>query len=103
MLVTKDIDINKSPSNDQMDILSKLETSEIVYDDDCPELSADQLKEFHRISADRRAERRKQSVTLRLSPRALNKAKSLGKGYTSVLSRILESALEDNELIEKYL
>lgn len=103
MLVTKDINVKDLPSKEQMDMLSKLETSENVYDDECPELSADQLAEFHRISADRRAERRKQSVTLRLSPKALNKAKSLGKGYTSVLSRILESALEDNELIEKYL
>lgn len=48
-----------------------------------------------RVSENNRAERRKQTVTLRLSPQALRTAKSLGKGYTSVLSRILENALAD--------
>ncbi|MBR6923828.1 MAG: BrnA antitoxin family protein, partial [Oscillospiraceae bacterium] len=56
-----------------------------------------------RVSEQRREERRKQTVTLRLSPQALKTAKSLGKGYTSVLSRILESALTDAELIKHYL
>ena len=65
--------------------------------------TAEQLAKFRRISDENRAGRRKQSVTLRLSPRAIKKARSLGKGYTSVLSRILESALEDNELIQRYL
>ena len=56
-----------------------------------------------RVSEIRRDERRKQTVTLRLSPKALRTAKSLGKGYTSVLSRILENALTDTELIKHYL
>ena len=38
-------------------------------------------------------------MTLRLSAKSLRKAKSLGKGYTAVLSRILEDALNDNEVI----
>lgn len=33
----------------------------------------------------------------------VKKAKSLGKGYTSVLSRILEEALDDNDLIHRCL
>ena len=47
--------------------------------------------------------RNKQTISLRLSPKALETAKSLGKGYTSVLSRILENALKDKKTIEKYL
>ena len=45
----------------------------------------------------------KQTVAIRLSPQALTKAKSLGKGYTTILSRILETALADNEIIKQYL
>ncbi|MEE3472954.1 MAG: BrnA antitoxin family protein, partial [Butyrivibrio hungatei] len=48
-------------------------------------------------------ERRKKTVTIRLSSKSLSKAKSLGKGYTSVLSRILEEALDDDDLIRKCL
>lgn len=45
----------------------------------------------------------KQTVAIRMSPQALEKARSLGKGYTSVLSRILEAALADNETLKHYL
>lgn len=75
----------------------------LKYDKDCPELSDEELQNFKRLSKEKQLERRKQTVTLRLSPQALNKAKSLRKGYTSVLSRILESVLTDNEQIKHYL
>ena len=75
----------------------------IVFDEDCPELTDEELARFKRIAKINKEERRKQSVTLRLSPRALKKAKSLGKGYTSVLRRILETALDDNDLLKKSL
>ena len=55
------------------------------------------------ISDARKVDRQKQTVTLRLSAQALTKAKSLGKGYTSILSRILESALDDPEIIKHNL
>ena len=67
------------------------------------ELSKKEIEEFRQIADARSAERRKQTVCIRLSPQALQKAKSLGKGYTSILARILESALEDNEMIRKNL
>ena len=74
-----------------------------VYDEDNPELTEAELSRFYNISEIRNGEQKKQTVTLRLSPRALCKARSLGKGYTSVLSRILEDALKDNELIRRCL
>jgi len=80
-----------------------MEKKPISYDEDCPELSDEELAQFRRISDIRNEERRKQTVSLRLSPQAMKKAKSLGKGYTSVLSRILEAALNDNEVIKKFL
>lgn len=84
-------------------MLEKLKTRPITFDDDCPELTTEQLKQFARVSEKNSEERRKQTVTLRLSPQAVRTAKSLGKGYTSVLSRILENALTDAELIKHYL
>ena len=97
------INVHKKPSKQQTEMLNKLEGRPIVHDDDCPELTEEELSQFRRISDARNEERRKQTVCLRLSPQAIKKAKSLGKGYTSVLSRILESALNDNETIKRYL
>ncbi len=84
-------------------MLEDVEAKPVAYDEECPPLTEDQLERFHRVAENNRANRRKQTVTLRLSPQALNRAKSLGKGYTSVLSRILEDVLRDSSMVEKYL
>ncbi len=103
MIVRKEIDPTQSLTPSQVEMLHDLESRPISPDEDCPELTMEQLTQFRRISAANREERCKQTVTLRLSPQALRRAKTLGKGYTSVLSRILESALENPDIIRHYL
>lgn len=51
--------------------------------------------------AEKQAERQKQVVALRLSPETIRKAKALGKGYTSVLARMIDYCLNDPEIIKK--
>ena len=72
-------------------------------DEDNPAQTAEQLREFRRIAEENRAGKRKQSVTLRLAPSTVRKARALGKGYTSILARIIENALNDPETIRKNL
>lgn len=103
MIVRKEIDLNQPLTSAQTEMLNKLSATPITADEDCPELTMEQLAQFRRISAANREERCKQTVTLRLSPQALKRAKSLGKGYTSVLSRILESALENPDIVRHHL
>lgn len=103
MIVRKEIDLNQPLTPTQEEMLNKLASGPITPDEDCPELTMEQLAQFRRISAANREERCKQTVTLRLSPQALRRAKALGKGYTSVLSRILESALENPDIVKQHL
>ena len=97
------VDFDKPLTKKQLKMLEEMDETPISYDEDSPEFTEEELKQFKRVSEIKRDERNKQTVSLRLSPQAIKKAKSLGKGYTSVLSRILEAALNDNELIKKYL
>ena len=90
-------DLNERLTPEEISEIDALEDREIVFDGDAPELSIDQIKEFHRM------DRNKQTVSIRLSPQTMRKAKALGKGYTSVLSRILDLALNDEEIIRKCL
>ncbi len=80
---------------------------QISFDEDSPEFTEEQLKQFRRILAyaeGYRKENRKQNVTLRLSPQTIKKAKSLGKGYTSILAAIIENALNNpDEVLLKSL
>ena len=97
------IDFNEKLTEEQVKMLEDLKKRPVIPDEECPAMTEEQLKQFRRISEVKREERRKQSVTIRLSPQALKTAKSLGKGYTSILGRILESALSDSETIKHYL
>ena len=103
MIVRKEIDLTQPLTPSQVEMLHNLESKPISPDEACPELTMDQLAQFQRISAANREERCKQTVTLRLSPQTLRRAKSLGKGYTTVLSRILESAHENPDIVRHYL
>ena len=95
--------MSKPLTEEQLKMLEALKDIEPEPDDDCPAYSYEELKEMKKLADERRAERNKQTVTLRLTPDALRKARSLGKGYTSVLSRIIENALNDPEILKKYL
>ena len=103
MVIRTTLEERGSITQEEIEMLERASTMPITFDEDSPELSKTELKEFRRISDENRMERNKQTVTLRLSPQALRKAKSLGKGYTSVLSRILEVALRNNDVIQHYL
>ena len=99
MTIRKEIDMKKPLTDEQKQMLEALKTRPITPDEDCPELTDEQLNKLAELAQQRREERNKQTVTLRLSPQALRTARSLGKGYTSVLSRIIEGPLADEESV----
>ncbi len=104
MIIRKEIDFNKPLTEKQKEMLEALKTRPVTPDEDCPELTDEQIAKFAAATRERRQQlENKQTITIRLSPQALVKAKSLGKGYTTVLSRIVEAALADNETIKRYL
>ncbi len=80
--------------------LEQAASKPVVYDEDSPEMTQEMLMQFKRMN---KAERVKQTVSLRLSPSTLSKAKALGKGYTSVLSRLLDLAINDEDMLKKCL
>ena len=101
--IRKTIDLSKGITKEQKEMLKKAEQAGYSYDEDNPPLTSEELAQFKRVYEDRKTEKkalRKQNVTLRLSPRTISKAKSFGKGYTSVLSQIVEKALDNPELTD---
>lgn len=103
MTIRREIDLNEPLTAEQRKMLEALKERPVTPDADCPELTAEQLSRLADEAEKRREERNKQTVTLRISPQALRTAKGLGKGYTSVLSRIIETVLSDEEAIRRFL
>ena len=57
MLVTKVINVNAPLTPEQearLEALSKMSDDDIVYDEDCPKLTEEQLKQFKRVNPRRK-------------------------------------------------
>ena len=72
-------DLPEELTEEEKKMLERAEKASITFDEDCPELTEEQLKQFRRVSERRKSENRKETVTLRLSAKSLRKAKSLEK------------------------
>lgn len=53
-LVTKRIDVKRGPTKEQLEMLEKAASMPIVFDEDSPELSEEELAEFRRAAEIRR-------------------------------------------------
>ena len=103
-MVTKTMVLSpdQKPSKEQLLEVQKAAQKPIVFDEDSPAFTEEQLAQFKRLmkyAEYYKKENRKQNVTLRLRPETIKKAKSLGKGYTSILAAIIENALNNPEEI----
>lgn len=98
-MVTMNInELNADLTADELLELETAERLEPVFDNDSPAMTAEQLKQFKRVS---RQSRIKPTISLRISPATLQKAKRYGKGYTGFLSRLLDEAINNDELVRK--
>lgn len=75
----------------------------ITFDEDCPELTDDQIAEFKMLMRQQKSRRLRRVVSLRLSNESFEKAKKFGDGYTTVLSKILETALNNPKILAECL
>jgi uncharacterized protein (DUF4415 family) len=67
--------------------------------DEISEMTPEKLREFKRLHD--AVDRNKHTVSLRVSSTTLDIAKAYGKGYTAFLSRLLDEAIKNEELVKK--
>ena len=70
-----------------------------VYDLDCPPSSPEALKEFAQLAAERNRRKKKQSVTIRVTPDVLESYKIMGSGYTGIMSDVLQYAIKNPSIL----
>lgn len=102
-IVTSVLYGDEKPTKEQIEEIRRVAKMPIVYDEDCPPLTKEQIKKFARIAKEQRKLRKKQVVAIRLSPETAEKVKVLGRGYSSILSRIIDEAFKNPELLHKCL
>lgn len=94
---------NNPLSKEEKKQIKKASKNPVVFDDDCKELTDEQLSQFRKVHYENQVLRRKEVISIRVLPSTIKKAKALGPGYTNILSRLLDIALDDPELIKKCL
>ena len=93
----------QEPTEDQICEIEAASLRPVVLDDDCPELTAEQYAEMAAIARARRVKEVKPVIAIRIAPDTLERAKATGKGYTGFLSRLLDNAIKDPQMVAKSL
>ncbi len=91
-------ELNTELTAEELQELETAESKQSRFDEDSPAMTMEQLMQFKRMN---RQNRTKPTISLRISPETLQKAKQYGKGYTGLLSRLLDAAINDEELVRK--
>lgn len=91
-------DLNTELTEEELRELDEADKKDPVFDDDSPLMMKEQLMQFKRINHESRI---KPTISLRISPATLKKAKQYGKGYTGLLSRLLDAAIDNEEMVRK--
>ena len=93
----------QQPTEAQIREIESAASKPVGPDEDAPELTLEQYAEMAAIARNRRSQKVKPVIALRISPETLDKAKATGKGYTGFLSRLLDNAINDPQLVSKSL
>lgn len=91
------------PSRKQIKEIEAANQRPLVYDEDCPEYTYEELMEMAEMAKKKREESKKEPITLRVSASTIKKAKATGKGYTGFLSRLIDNAINDKDLVARSL
>ena len=102
-IVRTTITIGQQPTEAQIHEIELASIKPVTPDEDAPELTMEQYAEMAAIAKARKAKNIKPVVALRITPQTLEKAKATGKGYTGFLSRLLDNAINDPQLVAKSL
>ena len=97
------IHAGQQPTQEQIREIELAASMPVVPDEDTPELTMEQYAEMAALAKARRSQRVKPVIALRVSPETLEKAKATGKGYTGFLSRLLDNAINDPQMVRKSL
>ena len=91
----------QQPTDEQIREIEMAASMPIMPDEDAPELTLEQYREMAAIARKRRNRKIEPVIALRISPETLEKAKATGKGYTGFLSRLLDNAINDPQMVSK--
>jgi uncharacterized protein (DUF4415 family) len=95
------VKVGQKPTKEQLKQIREIAKKPIHYTEDCPESTPEALAEFAAMARSRRQRKTKPLVALRVESEALQKYKSLGNGYTGIMSDVLNYVANNPEILSR--
>jgi len=94
-IIKSTVRVGQKPPKEVIRRVNEIAKKPINYTKDCPPSSPEALKEFAHLAAERNRRKKKQSVTIRISPDVLASYKTMGSGYTGIMADVLKYAIDN--------
>ena len=98
-IIKSTVVVGQKPPKEVIKAARKAARYPINYTADCPPSSPEALKEFAQLAAERNRRKKKQSITIRVTPDVLESYKTMGSGYTAIMSDVLQYAVNNPSVL----
>ncbi len=98
MTVSVKVKKGQKPTPEQVSEVREAAKKAPVFDEDSPQYSYEQLQRYRDAALKRKGET---PVTLSLSEGTIKRAKEYGADYRKILSRVIDVALSDPDMMKK--
>ena len=75
----------------------------LVFDDDSPSYSVEEMQKLEELARAKKDARQKELISLRVDHESIVMAKSFGKGYTQLFSKLIYIGMRNPEILKQAL
>lgn len=95
--------VNAALSETQKKEIEDAAKMPIIIDDDCPAYNVEEMERLEKLAKDKKYARQKELISLRVDHESIAMAKSFGKGYTQIFSRLIYIGMRNPEILKQAL
>jgi len=100
-IIRSTVRVGQKPPKEVIQEVRRAARKPINYTEDAPQSSPEALKEFAELAAERNRRKKKLPITIRVTPDVLDSYKTMGSGYTAIMSDVLAYAISNPAVIAK--
>ena len=100
-IIKSTVRVGEKPPKEVVKRLRQAARRPINYTEEAPRSSPEALKEFAQLAAERNQRKKKQSITIRVSPDVLESYKTMGNGYTGIMADVLKYAVNNPTVLSE--
>ena len=94
-IIRSTVRVGEKPPKEVVKRLKAAARKPINYTEEAPPSSPEALKEFAELAAERNRRKKKLPITIRVTPDVLESYKTMGSGYTAIMSDVLAYAVNN--------